>query len=94
MCVRVRACVRVRDIPTRECVCVCAGGECAAGPMSLLSGLNPSPNTLVTHFFKIAFFAMKRILVRDKFHGIWLAVMILWVATNIIVPIILVEGVR
>ena len=70
------------------------GGKYAAGPVSLLSGLNPSPNALVTYFFMIALFGMGRLPWRRGFYGLWLAVMVLVVAVKIIVPIIQAEGIR
>jgi hypothetical protein len=38
------------------------GGQCASGPVSLLSGLNPSPSALVMHFFSVALFGVGRLL--------------------------------
>lgn len=38
------------------------GGDCASGPVSLLSGLNPSPQLLVMHFFSVALFGVGRLL--------------------------------
>ncbi len=32
------------------------GGIYSSGPISLLSGLNPSPSVLVMHFFMVRFF--------------------------------------
>ncbi|OQV16417.1 Squalene monooxygenase [Hypsibius exemplaris] len=34
------------------------GGECVAGPVGLLSVLNPNPLTLIGHFFAVAFYAV------------------------------------
>lgn len=36
------------------------GGMYSAGPISLLSGLNPRPSVLVTHFFMVAIFGFGR----------------------------------
>lgn len=36
------------------------GGWHAAGPVSLLSGLNPRPSVLVAHFFMVALFGVGR----------------------------------
>lgn len=36
------------------------GGMYSAGPISLLSGLNPRPSVLVTHFFMVAVFGFSR----------------------------------
>merc|ERR1712118_352640 len=38
------------------------GGWYAAGPISLLSGLNPSPFVLVMHFFMVALYGVGRVL--------------------------------
>jgi squalene monooxygenase len=39
------------------------GGAYAAGPVGLLAGLSPKPEVLVTHFFLVAGYAMRRALV-------------------------------
>ena len=71
-----------------------AGGEHSAGPVGLLSGLNPQPNHLVKHFFSVALFGMTRLPLRKGLYGIWLAFMLLVTAVNIILPIINSEGIR
>ena len=38
------------------------GGIYSAGPVSLLSGLNPRPSVLVMHFFMVALFGCGRLL--------------------------------
>eukprot|EP00878_Enallax_costatus_P016143 GHUV01016932.1.p1 GENE.GHUV01016932.1~~GHUV01016932.1.p1 ORF type:complete len:460 (+),score=146.21 GHUV01016932.1:221-1600(+) len=38
------------------------GGACASGPVSLLSGLNPSPSLLVMHFFSVALYGVGRLM--------------------------------
>ena len=38
------------------------GGWYSAGPVSLLSGLNPRPSVLVMHFFAVAVFGVGRLL--------------------------------
>jgi squalene monooxygenase len=38
------------------------GGVCSDGPISLLSGLNPRPMTLVAHFFAVAIFGVGRLM--------------------------------
>ncbi|KAL8228636.1 hypothetical protein R6Q59_000562 [Mikania micrantha] len=38
------------------------GGACSSGPVSLLSGLNPSPFGLVLHFFAVAVYGFGRLL--------------------------------
>lgn len=39
------------------------GGMCTSGPVSLLSGLNPRPLTLVCHFFAVAVYGVIRLLI-------------------------------
>lgn len=85
---------RAWHLAARTQRCRSAGGKYAAGPVSLLSGLNPSPNALVTYFFMIALFGMGRLPWRRGVYGLWLAVMLLVVAVKIIVPIIQAEGIR
>ena len=38
------------------------GGDFTNGPIALLSGLNPRPLSLVTHFFAVAIFGVGRLL--------------------------------
>jgi len=38
------------------------GGVCSEGPISLLSGLNPRPLSLVAHFFAVAVYGVGRLL--------------------------------
>lgn len=38
------------------------GGVCSAGPVALLSGLNPRPLSLVVHFFAVAIYGVGRLL--------------------------------
>lgn len=38
------------------------GGICSTGPVSLLSGLNPRPLSLVVHFFAVAIYGVGRLL--------------------------------
>lgn len=38
------------------------GGLCSSGPVSLLSGLNPRPLSLVCHFFGVAVYGVGRLL--------------------------------
>jgi hypothetical protein len=38
------------------------GGVCSEGPVSLLSGLNPRPLSLVAHFFAVAIYGVGRLL--------------------------------
>lgn len=39
------------------------GGSFSAGPISLLSGLNPRPLSLVVHFFAVAIYGVGRLLI-------------------------------
>jgi squalene monooxygenase len=71
------------------------GGVCSAGPISLLSGLNPRPSVLVQHFFMVALFGVGRLLLpRPSLRGLYMAIALLAVAVRIIAPIIWAEGVR
>ncbi|KXZ44567.1 hypothetical protein GPECTOR_65g185 [Gonium pectorale] len=71
------------------------GGIYSAGPISLLSGLNPRPSVLVQHFFMVALFGVGRLLVpRPSLRGLYMAFALLAVACRIIFPIIWAEGVR
>lgn len=71
------------------------GGSCASGPVSLLSGLNPSPSLLVMHFFSVALFGVQRLLhPRPTFRGLYMCCALLFVASRIILPIIWTEGLR
>ncbi|GLC37537.1 hypothetical protein PLESTM_000599900 [Pleodorina starrii] len=71
------------------------GGICSAGPISLLSGLNPRPSVLVQHFFMVALFGVGRLLLpRPSLRGLYMSAALLAVACRIIFPIILAEGVR
>ena len=45
------------------------GGECANGPISLLSVVTPKPTKLIGHFFAVAFFAMYKVMVSK---GVWM----------------------
>lgn len=71
------------------------GGIYSAGPVSLLSGLNPRPSVLVMHFFMVAVFGVGRLLLpRPTLRGLWNGVLLLWGAAAIIFPIIHAEGFR
>ncbi|KAK9812223.1 hypothetical protein WJX73_005146 [Symbiochloris irregularis] len=71
------------------------GGWYAAGPMSLLSGLNPRPSVLVMHFFAVAVFGVSRLMLpRPSFRGLYMGILLLWCAACIIFPIIQAEGLR
>ena len=62
--------------------------------MSLLSGLNPDPSTLVFYFFMIAMYGVGRLPLRKGIRALWLGPLLLLVACRIILPIIQAEGVR
>ena len=71
------------------------GGMYSAGPVSLLSGLNPRPSVLVAHFFMVALYGVGRLLVpRPTLRGLWVGAMLVYSACCIILPIIKAEGVR
>lgn len=71
------------------------GGVYSAGPVSLLSGLNPRPSVLVAHFFMVALYGVGRLLVpRPTLRGLWVGIMLIYSACCIILPIIRAEGVR
>ena len=64
------------------------GGQCVAGPMGLLSGLNESPSTLVTHFFAVALYGVGRQVFPVPWpSNIWNGVKMLKAATNVIWPL-------
>ena len=69
------------------------GGWYAAGPISLLAGINPSPFVLVMHFFMVALYGVGRVLMPLPTPGAFiLALQLLWGALGIIVPIVRGEG--
>mmetsp|Transcript_26726 Transcript_26726/g.79385 ORF Transcript_26726/g.79385 Transcript_26726/m.79385 type:complete len:506 (-) Transcript_26726:263-1780(-) len=69
------------------------GGMYSAGPVSLLSGLNPKPSVLVMHFFMVALYGVGRLLLpRPTMHGLWMSLLLLMGACRIILPIIWAEG--
>lgn len=71
------------------------GGAFSSGPMSLLSGLNPRPLSLVFHFFAVAVYGVGRLLLSFPCpKRLWLGVQLIYVASSIIFPIIKAEGVR
>ncbi|KAL8027572.1 hypothetical protein ABFS82_14G101100 [Erythranthe guttata] len=71
------------------------GGVCSNGPISLLSGLNPSPLSLFLHFFSVAVFGVGRLLLPfPSPQRVWLGARLLSGASGIIFPIIKAEGVR
>jgi squalene monooxygenase len=71
------------------------GGIYSSGPISLLSGLNPSPSVLVMHFFMVALYGVGRLLLpRPTLRGLYMALALLVSASRIILPILWAEGVR
>jgi len=71
------------------------GGIYSSGPISLLSGLNPSPLALVMHFFMVALYGVGRlVLPRPTLRGLWMSIALLVNASQIILPILWSEGVR
>jgi len=66
----------------------------SAGPISLLSGLNPRPSVLVAHFFMVALYGVGRLLLpRPSIKNVWASVMLIYTAVCIILPIIRSEGI-
>ncbi|KAJ6681911.1 SQUALENE MONOOXYGENASE-RELATED, partial [Salix koriyanagi] len=71
------------------------GGVFSAGPVSLLSGLNPRPLSLVAHFFAVAMYGVGRLLLPfPSPKRIWIGARLISGASGIIFPIIRAEGVR
>ncbi|XP_009784486.1 squalene epoxidase 3 [Nicotiana tabacum] len=71
------------------------GGTCSTGPVALLSGLNPSPLSLVLHFFAVAIYGVGRLLVPfPSPKRLWIGARLISAASSIIFPIIKAEGVR
>ncbi|GAV57995.1 SE domain-containing protein/NAD_binding_8 domain-containing protein [Cephalotus follicularis] len=71
------------------------GGVFTAGPVSLLSGLNPRPLSLVVHFFAVAVYGVGRLLLPfPSPKRIWVGARLVLGASGIIFPIIKAEGVR
>nr|ANG59902.1 squalene epoxidase 1 [Alisma plantago-aquatica subsp. orientale] len=71
------------------------GGVFSNGPVALLSGLNPRPLSLVTHFFAVAIYGVGRLLVPfPSPKRIWIGIRLLTGASSIILPIIKAEGIR
>ena len=65
------------------------GGWFAAGPIGFLSGLDPNPGFLFTHFFFVAFYTMKKLLLPIPTpSGIWHATKVLKLSTDILFPLI------
>ncbi|KAG2698882.1 hypothetical protein I3760_07G168400 [Carya illinoinensis] len=71
------------------------GGVFSTGPVSLLSGLNPRPLSLVLHFFAVAVYGVGRLLVPfPSLSRMWIGARLISGASAIIFPIIKAEGVR
>ncbi|KAK4799130.1 hypothetical protein SAY86_024495 [Trapa natans] len=71
------------------------GGACSRGPVSLLSGLNPRPTSLVCHFFAVTIYGVGRLMVPfPSPHRMWIGARVISNASGIIFPIIRDEGVR
>ncbi|KAI8550129.1 hypothetical protein RHMOL_Rhmol06G0080500 [Rhododendron molle] len=71
------------------------GGVCSTGPVSLLSGLNPRPLSLVVHFFAVAVYGVGRLLLPfPSPKRMWIGARLISGASGIILPIIKAEGVR
>ncbi|KAJ1394792.1 Squalene epoxidase [Sesbania bispinosa] len=67
----------------------------STGPMGLLSGLHPSPLSLVLHFFAVAIYGVGRLLLPfPSFKRMWIGARLILCASGIIFPIIKAEGVR
>ncbi|XP_056167755.1 squalene monooxygenase SE1-like [Syzygium oleosum] len=74
---------------------LCLGGLFSTGPVSLLSGLNPRPLSLVLHFFAVAIYGVGRLLLPfPSPKRIWIGARLISDASGIIFPIIRAEGVR
>ncbi|KAK6938539.1 hypothetical protein RJ641_032047 [Dillenia turbinata] len=71
------------------------GGVFSCGPISLLSGLNPRPLSLVLHFFAVAIYGVGRLLLPFPTpKRVWIGARLISGASGIIFPIIRAEGVR
>ncbi|XP_021767667.1 squalene monooxygenase-like [Chenopodium quinoa] len=71
------------------------GGVFSNGPISLLSGLNPKPLSLVLHFFAVAIYGVGRLLLPfPSPKRLWIGARLISGASGIIFPIIKAEGVR
>nr|XP_043631325.1 squalene epoxidase 3-like isoform X2 [Erigeron canadensis] len=71
------------------------GGACSTGPVSLLSGLNSSPLSLVFHFFAVAIYGVGRLLLPlPTPKRLWIGIRLIMGASAIIFPILKAEGVR
>ena len=65
------------------------GGVCSTGPVSLLSGLNPRPLSLVCHFFAVAIYGVGRLLIPfPSPKRIWIGARLISVSINRSFPLI------
>ncbi|KAK0601121.1 hypothetical protein LWI29_021408 [Acer saccharum] len=71
------------------------GGDFTNGPIALLSGLNPRPLSLVTHFFAVAIYGVGRLLLPfPSPKRMLIGARLISGASGIIFPIIKAEGIR
>ncbi|GMN52444.1 hypothetical protein TIFTF001_021605 [Ficus carica] len=71
------------------------GGIFSSGPVSILSGLNPRPLSLVLHFFAVAVYGLGRLLLPfPSLNRIQIGARLISGASGIIYPIIKAEGIR
>ncbi|KAK4851241.1 hypothetical protein QYF36_013568 [Acer negundo] len=71
------------------------GGDFTNGPIALLSGLNPRPLSLVTHFFAVAIYGVGRLLLPfPSPKRMLIGARLISGASSIIFPIIKAEGIR
>ncbi|CAL9074711.1 unnamed protein product [Musa textilis] len=71
------------------------GGVFSDGPVSLLSGLNPRPLTLVAHLFAMAIYGVGRLLLPfPSPKRMWIGARFISGASGIVLPLIKAEGVR
>jgi len=69
------------------------GGMYAAGPVGLLSGLTPRPSVLVVHFFMVAFYGVKNLLLPFPTPArLYRTYNLLHVSCKIIMPLLLAQG--
>ncbi|KAK9183819.1 hypothetical protein WN943_024164 [Citrus x changshan-huyou] len=70
------------------------GGVFSSGPISILSGLNPRPLSLVLHFFAVAVYGVGRLLIPfPSPKRLWIGARLISDASGIIFPIIKAEGI-
>ncbi|KAK9176542.1 hypothetical protein WN944_028559 [Citrus x changshan-huyou] len=70
------------------------GGVFSSRPISILSGLNPRPLSLVLHFFAVAVYGVGRLLIPfPSPKRLWIGARLISDASGIIFPIIKAEGI-